>query len=299
MRSRKKILKLSGWVAGIGALVLVYSVAVTQNQTAKTEKNIPPSVSHVVQQDDDSVEIVGTPTGDDPWKEVAKLVDAYYLKKGIAYKGIIKVIDDNGDKEKVIEEQPFEYSILNTDYYYRLAQMEVVNKKNLLLAVDNDNKTVRIAKNTIINRTNKAFDIRAFKNVMEKGKAHALVTRDGKDKILTIDNIGDADIQGYRIYYSPETYRIHKMLIGMVRLNPLEDENENGDEDKGNGNNKGDEEEITSYYYYLEVLFTQVQPLALQKKDFNPENKFIQVQNGGIALTPAFKEYQLLNTIEP
>lgn len=301
MQSGKKILKLCSWVAGIGALVLIYSVAVTQNQKKNTaKKNMHQVVSDSAQQDSDSVEIVGTPTGDDPWKEVAKLVDAYYLKSGIEYKGIIKVIDDNGEKEKVVEEQPFEYSILNTDYYYRLAHMEVVNKKNLLLAVDNENKTVHIAKSALINKTNKAFDIRAFKNVMEKGKAHALVTRDGKDKILTIDNIGDADIQGYRIYYSPETYRIHKMLIGMARLSPLEDEdeNENGDEEKENVN-KSDEEEITSYYYYLEVLFTQVQPLALHKKDFNPENKFIQVLNGGITLTPAFKEYQLLNTIEP
>lgn len=314
MQTGNRILKLGGWIVGVSALVLICSVAVTQNQ----KKNAPqqdlsgssaslnePDRSAV--QDEDSVEIVGTPTGDDPWKEVSKLVNAYYLKSGIEYKGTIKVIDDNGDKEKVIEEQPFEYSILNTDYYYRLAQMEVVNKKNLLMAVDNENKTISIAKNVVLHKTNKLFDMRAFKKVMEKGKAHALVTRNGDEKILTIDNIGDADIQGYRIYYSPKTYRVHKMLIGMVRLNPIDDESSDQDEDKENVQSTtadpkkqaGDEAEITSYYYYLEVLFTQVQPLALKEKDFNPENKFIQVQNGGITLTPAFKEYQLLNTIEP
>jgi hypothetical protein len=138
---------------------------------------------------------------------------------------------------------------------------------------------------------------------MEKGKAHALVTRDGDEKILTIDNIGDPDIQGYRIYYSPQTYRIHKMLIGMARLSPLENESDNENEDEEEKNKTpataGNEAEVTTYYYYLEVLFTQVQPLTLKEKDFNPENKFIKVQNGNITLAPALKEYQLLNTIEP
>ena len=307
MQTGKLILKLCGWVAGIGILVLIYTVAVTQNQKNAPPQNKPLAVSDTTLQNEDSVEIVGTPTGDDPWKEVSKLVDAYYVKTGIAYKGSIKVIDDNQDKEKVIEEQPFEYTILKNDYYYRLAYMEVVNKKDLLMAVDHENKTVSIAKNSVLHKTNKPFDIRSFKKIMEKGKAHALVTRDGDEKILTIDNIGDPDIQGYRIYYSPQTYRIRKMLIGMARLSPLEDESDNeneGEEEKNNTpatapQSAGDETEVPTYYYYLEVLFTQVQPLTLKEKDFNPENKFIRVQNGNITLAPALKEYQLLNTIEP
>ena len=299
MQKRKNILRSIGWMAGIGMLVLVCSVAVTQIQKKnKPEKKAPPVAIDSTFQDADSVEIIGTPTGDDPWKEVAKLVDAYYQKTGMEYKGSVKVIDDNGEKEKVLEEQPFEYTILNQDYYYRLAHMEVVNRKNLLLAVDNENKTISIAKNVVRHQTNKLFDLRAFKKVLEKGKAHALVTRNGEEKILTIDNIDDADIQGYRIYYSPQTYRVHKMLIGMVRLHSLDDESEDQGEENEQQNATA-EDGVTSYYYYLEVLFTRVQPLVLSEKSFNPENKFIQLQNGGITVTPAFKEYQLLNTIEP
>jgi hypothetical protein len=279
--------------------VLIGSVALTQNQKKnKPVERRPTVVIDSMQKEEDSVDIVGTPTGDDPWKEVAKLVDAYYLKAGIEYKGVIKVIDDNGDKEKVIEEQPFEYTILNNDYYYRLAHMEVVNRKNMLMAIDNENKTISIARSVAMQKSSRVFDIRAFKKVMQKGNAHALVTRLGDEKVLTIDNIGDADIQGYRIYYSPQTYRIHKMLIGMARLTPLEDEIE--DQSENNKPVKNDNEaEISCYYYYLEVLFTQVQPLALEGKSFNPEQKFLQIQQGSITLTPAFKEYQLLNTIEP
>jgi len=300
MQTRNRILKPAGWIAGVSALVLICSVAVTQaRKKNKPEKKMPAVSIDSTLQYEDSVEIVGMPTGDDPWKEIAKLVNAYYQNGGIEYKGIIKVIDDNGDKEKVIEEQPFEYTIINTDYYYRLAHMEVVNKKNMLVAVDNENKTISIAKNVAMHTTNKMFDLRAFKKVMEKGKAHALVTRVGNEKVLTIDNINDPDIQGYRIYYSPENYRVSKMLIGMARLTPLEDEKEEQNEEVEPAVKAGNDEQIDPYYYYLEVLFTTVQPLTIQASDFKPEQKFIRYGQDTFGLAPAYKEYQLLNTIEP
>ena len=141
--------------------------------------------------------------------------------------------------------------------------------------------------------------MRAFKKVMQKGKVHALVTRIGNEKVITIDSINDPDIQGYRIYYSPQTYRVHKMLIGMARLNPLEDESDIQEEVYEPINNTEEEAEITTYYYYLELLFTQIKPLTLQVKDFNPEHKFMRISKDSITLTPAYKDYQLLNTIEP
>lgn len=293
-------MKLVGWLIGISTLVLISSIAVTQIQKKNKPENQTPIVSiDSTLLEEDSIEIVGSPTGDDPWKEVSKLVSAYYQKGGIEYKGFIKVIDDNGDKEKVVEEQPFEYAIVNADYYYRLAHMEVVNKKNMMVAIDNENKTISIARNVVMHKSNKLFDLRAFKKVMEKGKAHVLVTRLGNEKVLTIDNINDPDIQGYRIYYSPETYRINKMLIGMLRLSPLEDETEEQKEEKEPAINTGNDEQIDTYYYYLEILFTQVQSLALQGNEFNPEQKFFRFNADTIALTPAFKGYQLLNNIEP
>jgi len=297
MQTGKKILKIVGWITGMGALVLIGTVAVTQNAKKAPQKNTPVAIVDSVQQNDDSVEIVGIPTGEDPWKEVKKLVTAYYQETGMEYKGMIKVIDDNADTSKVVEEQPFQYTILNNDnYYYRLAHIEMVNKKNYLLAVDNENKTVSISAKAVKRHKNAGpFDLRDFKKLMEKSKAHAIVTRNGNEKILTIDNIGDADIQGYRIYYSPDNYRIHKMLIGMVRLSPIDDEND--DQSAATGTTKHDDDAggVTPYYYYLEVSFNEVQSLSLKEKDFNPEKKFIQVENGRVSLTPGFKDYEFLN----
>jgi hypothetical protein len=286
MQNYRHTKKLIIAVAGITAGILIYTGAVTQMQ--KKHRNDPPAsynqtgADSTAIQDEDSVEVIGTPTGDDPWKEVNKLVATYYSSTGKSYKGMVKVIDDNQQDEKVLEEHPFEYTILKDDYYYRLAHMELVSKKNYLLAVDNENKTISMAPKASLQKANKTFDIRDFKKIMEKGQARARVTQLGGEKVLTIDHIADANIQGYRIYYSPKNHSIRKMLIGMVRLSPLEDDN-------------GQVDELDNYYYYLEVLFTHIQSLELNEKEFTPENKFIQVQNGRIGLTPAYKEYQLVN----
>lgn len=295
MQNSKHIKKVCLWLAGITGLVLAGTAALTQIQKAQ-RNNLP--VVHAAQdsitiQDEDSVEVIGIPTNDDPWKEVKKLVAAYYNNTGMMYKGTLKVIDDNGETEKVIEQQPFEYSILNNDYHYRLADMEMVSKKNFLLAVDHENKTISVAPKASMHNAGKTFDIRAFKKIMEKGQAQARITQLGGEKILTIDHIADPDIQGYRIYYSPANYRVHKMLIGMARFSPLEEEKEKTDAEEPE--EAANETEITEYYYYLEILFTQIEPLGQNEKDFNPERKFIELQNGKFSLTPAFRDYQLLN----
>jgi hypothetical protein len=234
---------------------------------------------------------------------MANLIKEYYNKKGIKYGGTIKVIDDNQPVEKVIEEQPFEYTILNGNYYYRLGPMELVCKKNFLLSVDNDNKTISFSKNVAFHTGgHKVFDIRNFKKLLHKGGANAQVTQDGNEKILTIDHIADPNIQGYRIYYSPKDYKVHKMLIGMLRLNSLDDEaGVDGNQQSASVQDQSDSTGnfITTYSYYLEVIFSQVQHLSLQENEFNPENKFITaINDAGVLLTPAYKDYQLLNTIE-
>lgn len=291
------------WLLAIVIPALIYSGATTQVTKTNAEQNVA-SDSDSTTQLEDSVEVIGTPTGENPWKEMANLIKEYYNRKGIRYSGTIKVIDDNQPIEKVIEEQPFEYSIINGLYYYRLGPMELVCKKNFLLSVDNDNKTISFSKNVIFHTGgHKVFDVRTLKKLLQKGGAHAQVTQNGDEKILTIDHIADPNIQGYRIYYSPQTYKVHKILIGMLRLNSLDDEaGVDGNQQSTSVQNSVDSTDnlITTYSYYLEVLFSQIQHLSLQENEFNPENKFITAVNDtGVLFTPAYKDYQILNTIEP
>ena len=263
-----------------------------------------PATVNVEEKNDEQADDIGTPTDDDPFTEMDKLVAAYYNQQGSSFTGIVKLIDDNGTKEKVIEEHPFEYTVLNEEFYYSLDKMEVVQKKDMLLVVDNANKLISMS--SIIHSPGKAkklFDISEFKKLMVERKADAKVTQLGSEKILTIENIQDPQVQGYRIYYDPQTFLIKKMLIGMLRLTPLEEVNEDGIEkipdektEKPETDN-GDvvaESEIDTYTYYMEVIYNETKTLNIKEEAFNPENKFVRINGKKTELTTQYKNYQLI-----
>lgn len=308
---KKKIIKYSAISILVTALVLTGLIALTQNGFFAGFGNDKKEKKEKTETGKEEVEDIGAPTDDDPWKEMDQLVKAYYTADGVSYTGIIKLIDDNGDKEKVIEQHPFQYDQYKSSYYYRLASMEFVNKENILVAVDTVNKTIVISPVQVQQAKNKAplFGIEEFKKIMEEQKADAKVTQLGDQKILTIDNIQDPSIQGYRIYYSPSTYRISKMLIGMLRLSPLDDGEESVTADNPDNTEKEvssddnntkettdeDEIEIDTYTYYMEIIYTDTKSLSLQGKNFVPENKFFKMNKGQIELMPAYMDYEILN----
>ena len=289
-----KIVRASAAV--IIVLVLVYTTGITQTQKQATYNNAQELQADTTITGEDSVEVVGIPTDDDPWKELEKIVSAYYAKTGIRYKGTIKAIDDNGEKEKVLEENAFEYTMLGKSFHYKLGNIECVQNEKSILLVDHANKTIAWSPGIVYSgnssdgdrqtNVNKLFDIKAFKKTMLDQKANARVTQTDNEKILTIDKITDPSIQGYRLYYSPQTYRIHKMLIGMARLSPLE------------GTEEETSEGLDEYYYYLDVDFTAIDVLSLNEKQFKPENRFIKITKGKLEPMPAYSEYKILNNGE-
>lgn len=263
---------------------------------------------------DDREDDIGTLTDDNPWKEMDKLVTAYYSEQGSSFKGTVKLIDDNGDKEKVIEEHPFEYAVLKDNFYYSLDKIDVVQKKNMVLVADHTNRLVSVSYPAAGSRDEKQklFDIGEFKKIMKERKAEAKVTQLGDEKILTIENIEDPQIQGYRIYYNPQTYKVSKMLIGMVRLTSLDDGEENKTEDapsdnitgKTDDNSETEEEsadpDIETYTYYLEIIYKESTVLGVTEETFHPENKFILINNNKTELTKPYSNYQLIvNSKEP
>jgi len=248
-------------------------------------------------QDNVDVEDIGDPTQDDPWTEMDKLVTAYYNKQGSSFKGIIKLIDDNGPQEKLLEELSFQYMVLNGDYYYSLDKIEVVKNKNLLLVVDHENKIISMNRNASLPEgSGKLFDIAAFQKMMEETKAIAKVTQTATEKILTIEKIQDAQVQGYRIYYDPQTYRVTKMLVGMVRLNPIEERNDGMGEMPGDNENTAEslEESIETYTYYMEIIYNETSLLNTSSGNFSPENKFLVAGSAKIQLNKSYSEYQLV-----
>jgi hypothetical protein len=278
----KKTLKYSV-IACLSATLLLTAVwAITQKSTVRKVEN------NAASENEEQL------TDDDPWTEMDKIVSAYYSDGGTTYKGTVKVFDDNGETEKLIEENPFEYTLYNEDYHYKLSTLEVVSKKDFTLAVDHNTKTVAIVQKAPI-ATAQLFDLRGFKKAMEDKKAVVKVLTQGGQKILSVDQIEDPTIQAYRIYYSPATFQVKKIEIGMSRLSSI-DGDEQGIPAENVRKEKQDEEPtMQEYVYYLEIDYTSIQTLSLKKEDFHPEGQIIERTNNHIQLTPAFSQYNLVN----
>lgn len=305
---KKKVLKyfLVFFVLATGTIIYMYAQKGFLFRPGPEQKE-----DSVQKNEEDQPEDIGRLTDDDPWKEMDKIVAANNSTQGVSFKGTVKLIDDNADKEKILEEQNFEYSFIGRSMYQKIGNMEFINKPDLLLVADHNNKFITVSTNEQPEtKAGKLFDIKEFKKLMEERKADAKVTQTGEQKLLTIENIEDPQVQGYRIYYDPETYKINKLLIGMLRLSPLSDDEGGIEEIPGPPDDKAankkeetdstKEEEIETFTYYLEIVYAEMKILGLKEGSFHPENKFIlktKDKSDGyqIQLTPAFSKYHLIN----
>jgi len=303
---KTKSIKIITLIVGLVLLVFIGTSAITgiinNNKINSTDETVK----------EDEIENLGEPTGDDPWKEIEKIVSAQNEKdKQIDFYGTIKVIDDNGDHEKILEEHDFSYSLFRDNYYYKLASMEVVSKSDLILAADHTNKLIAVAPQQPSGKKTSFFDITEFKKLLEDQKANAVITQLGDEKIITIDSIQNPSVQAYRIYYNPVTYNINRLLVGMLRLSPLENdeitsisepapdepveersektEKENADEPPG-------DIEIEAFTYYVEIIYSRTERKPMTLREFKPEEKFIHRNGKQIELTEAFANYELTGT---
>lgn len=235
-------------------------------------------------------------TNDDPWKEIEKIVAGYYGNEGINYKGTMQLLDESTEKEKVLEQMNFEYSILGSEYYYKMGNFECVNKEDLLMVIDNDSKSISVTRQNQPASQKMIFNPDDFKKILEQKSGIVKVTKEGNEKIITIDSIQDATVQGYRIHYDPSTYRINKLEIGMVRLNSLRESEDTNSQEQNVGSEQS--EEIPTYTYLLEINYEKVTLLSLKKESFHPENKFININQNIIQLAPAYSSYSLMDAGE-
>jgi hypothetical protein len=292
--------KLKAYSAIAFTIIMLLSVTLAITQTHINSRIVQNKVTTIDPAKGKIGEDKEVPSNDDPWKELDRIVNAYYQKQGVNYIGSMKVIDANGDQEKVLEEESFNYKILGNDYQYQIGSIEMISKGNIILTIDHENKTVDIIHNLNETSNSKVFDLRDFKNQLEEKKASISVSMLGNIKILTVDNIQDPTIQGYRIYYTPDQYQIDKIEIGMVRMSPLDTQTEQIDGTTKATNQAttsyADEESIDIYTYYLEINYSDVKPLHLKPEQFHPESKVVQYSNNShYELTPKFREYTLLN----
>src|SRR5690349_8727486 len=164
---KKMLIRVLSVILVIASLTFVYTYAQQIHKKNLSIADTPPAAAA------DKGEDTGTPTGDDPWEEMNKLVTAYYSDHGVYYKGNIKLIDDNGEQEKVLEDHPFEYSFFNGDFRYTLDSMEFISQQSYVLAIDYRGKFISFSQGTGPSASGKIFDMDAFKKMMEGQQAHA------------------------------------------------------------------------------------------------------------------------------
>lgn len=294
MKPSQVFIRIVAVVILAGGLVWVYA---RQAGSHFDNRNANHQEEKAVVKEEEAKEEQGIPTGDDPWKEMEKLVNAYYKEENFLYKGMVKLIDDNQEEEKVMEEYPFQYQYANGNFYYSLDSMEFVRQAQYLLAVDHRGKLISLSSPGQTRSVSKLFDIADFRDLIEKQKASAVVTIADGVKMLTLEHIQDPQIQGYRIYYDPETYSIQKMLIGMLRLSPLEEESGIEDVNTVSGEGKeGSDTEVPTYSYYLEIGYKEKKALP-GKAGMDVLSKFLSRHGEAFSLQPAYKDYQMVNMI--
>ncbi|MGV3768135.1 MAG: hypothetical protein ACO1NW_18530 [Chitinophagaceae bacterium] len=233
----------------------------------------------------DSVEVVGVPVDDDPWLELEKIIQSYYRDKGRHCSGTITAIDDNGEVEKILEKMTFDYSFFKDRYHSVMGNLEMAQCNGVLVAVDHEHQQVNITNVSEAAGASFLPDLSVFRKLMEQREADLRVTKLGDKKILTIDNIADPSIQGYRIYYDPNSYEVTNMLIGMMRAFSIEE--------------KEDALSPGEYCYYLDVVFEKNEIIGMEKSKFLPIERIVRKENGQWMLAPKYKDFQLTQPALP
>jgi hypothetical protein len=244
----------------------------------------------------------GKPTGDDPWNEMKKLVDNYYGGgQQVTFTGKMKLFDDNEDESTLIEERSFSYSMCAGQFYYMLGSIECVKQRNFIMLVNHDDKSIAVS--AIIPGSGKdkgMMDFEKFKDIMSNTNVDAEVTQTGTEKVITVNNLPDPTIQGYQVFYDPITYKVHKIIVGMIRLTPLDQlegglQSELGTVPEEGLNDGDDESTVKGYSYKLEIIYETNEVTRGNESTFHPEKKFIIITGNHIDPTEAFKNYQLVD----
>lgn len=287
MKKKPFLLRTIALLTLVGGLIWGYARQAQNTAPPDEQTGVAAEQNTGEDKNDDKSDDRGTPTGDDPFTELGQLVNTYYKGDQISLKGTVRLIDDNYEEDKLIGEYPFSYQYNAGDFYYSLDSMEFISQQEKLLAVDHRGKSITLSSAGGMKNIPGLFNIGDFRKLVEAQKASAEVTQSGNLKMLTLENIQDPQIQGYRIYYDPSTYAITKILIGMVRPGPLEEtENEKKD---NTANEMGD---IYAYSYYMEINYNSREVLG-RKTAFNPLARFIFSQGNAFNLQPAYTTYEL------
>ncbi|WP_315820244.1 hypothetical protein [Paraflavitalea speifideaquila] len=274
-------------IVGVAGLAILWGLGVAQIQKRTV----------VVEQEaitGDTTDL-GQPTGEDPLAVMNNLVQAHYRQGKINYEGVLRLFDENEATPRLMEEKPFRYTLFGQNYVYIIGKVEIIRKDQRFILIDHEENVIAITpveKNPAPKMT-PGFDLEKFRQLMQQQAAAAKVTVKGPFKILTVEGLKEAGMQGYSIYYSPLDHRIQKINIDMWQLTPLEEGERTGASGKGGAPVEEGDESVDAFNYRMAIEY------SAQKEEtttsFDPEKKYFSGSGKKITLKAPYSAYELIN----
>jgi hypothetical protein len=108
------------------------------------------------------------------------------------------------------------------------------------------------------------------------------VEMEGDLKVLTVDSLSITEFQGYRIFVDPQSYEVKRILVGMNRLQPLDETEAVVSEDD-------------FFTYFLEIRYKTRRMIS--RMEMPQPGQFVQLDPAAPGLympTAAYQRYKML-----
>jgi hypothetical protein len=294
------------WVCALLLFMLVIGqVAITQLKKAGffqqkeqvlTEEEKPLTIHDIAE---------GKPTGDDPLKEMEKILNAYSRQKVFSFSGTVKLYQEMGEEDKVTEEKNIRFQKEGSRMYYSLGSIEYITQSKHTLMVDHDSKVINVTAGEPIKAgIMESMQIEQLKKYLQANSAEAIVTETETEKIITMMNNTDPLVQQYIIRYKKDRYWITGINMIMFRTEEMEEEDYTATEqmrlqrEEERSKNPADStylpEELgyKQSFYEVEFVYTDFMEEVVWLPTQSVEN-YVLLNGDAFELKELYKEYEL------
>lgn len=244
-------------------------------------------------------------TEDDPWAELEHLFAGYRKARSIVYEGTMKLTDEEGGE--TIEEANFSGEVQGKTSHYIIDSVEFIHEDNVSLNVYHREKLVVAGTEKLPAKTMWQFaNIDSMKSFATREGATAKVGWDRSDKVIKITNTTSTDGYGYEIYYSPQDYRLKKLVLHFASLdnlseNPAEEGEDGSQETTADSKEKmniaadstSNDPSIEFNLYKLELEY-KLLGLGESANKFEPLKKFGQKMGRDFKLSNSYPDYRVV-----
>lgn len=297
---KNKIIKYA--FTGFLSLLVIfafYQVAVTQLRSAGfrkseelPERETKPAVQDIAE---------GIPTGDDPVKEVEKIIKAFSEQSIFSISGAIKLYEEDAEGEdKLTEEKQMEYKKEGQHIYYRMGSLEYLFEKNQFLIVDHDSKVMHFSREDDFKESVVlSAQLNQIKKFITADSSEAIVTMLNGEKSITIINPSDPSVQQYTISYISSTYRITGISMIMYRTEEMEENDYTAMDDAKEKSTITPDTSLSiedfgykQSYYHIEFVYTNYSEKVVWLPQQLIQNFLLQ-RNNDCILNEQYKDYEL------